>query len=70
MWWINSFNWLVSIDVDASGPLEFFTLTCFSINIDFEFFCFLNAVNSTDAVLPNVWSEKPSDAIASFHLRH
>lgn len=42
------------MDVNASGPLEFFAFTCFSINIDDEFFCFLKDVNNIDAVMPNV----------------
>ena len=40
---INSFSNPVVIDVDASGPLEFFNLTCFSIVILFcTLVCFFN----------------------------
>ena len=47
-------NSVVSIEELASGPLEFFNFTCFSIIIFFDFFCFFKVANINGKVIPNV----------------
>src|SRR3989344_4404583 len=58
----------VVIEVEASGPFDSFNFTCFSSIIFFLFWSLFKTVKTIDAVMSNVWSEKPSysTAVAQF----
>ena len=51
---MSCFNSSVSIDDEASGPLEFFNFTCFSIIIFFALFRFFNIEKIIGAIIPSV----------------